>query len=418
MYLHKILLNIFLLMVLILTSLLLIDFPEGGLFLILTSFISIKLIFDANFKVSNPRVWFVFAINMYHLSICVLDYIGFRYVENVNEIIIINFICVFSFWCVSMFYKNDSLISLNSQIKFSDQFIKTMLIMLFILSLMIPISFLLSGAKIKADFDNKFEFLFPILNFAFAIYIIRYKPKIKSKIMLFMVLYTLVISLLLGERNVLLSTLIMLLFYASMMKSISNKKIIAYSLSIFLLIPVLGMFKNVFTTNVQLDDDSSMFISLLNGEFRSAGYNLNVILNDDSELLYGKTITGDVLRSFVPGFIYKFENAILWYNKKYHANILSQGRGYGFSLAAEGYVNFGYAGIFIWFIFVSSLILYIYDKSLYDEKWLVVYFLIVPTFIYSLRGDLSTILSPTLKQIILPFIIYYITDRFLVNATK
>ncbi|MDH5919389.1 O-antigen polymerase, partial [Vibrio splendidus] len=228
----------------------------------------------------------------------------------------------------------------------------------------------------------------------------------------------LIISLLLGERNVLLSTLIMLLFYFAMVKRVSNNRLIIYSLSIFILIPILGMFKNVFTTDVIVDNDNPMYISLLNGEFRSAGYNLNVILSDDGELLYGQTVPGDVLRSLVPGFIYKFENAILWYNKKYHSDILSQGRGYGFSLAGEGYVNFGYVGVFLWFLFISYLVIYIYNRSLYDEKWLVIYLLIVPTFIYALRGDLSTILSPTLKQIVLPFIIYIVADRFLINATK
>lgn len=418
MHISRIILNIFLVIALLISSLALIHDSVEGLFLLMTLLLSVKMVFDARFKISNPCVWFVFSINIYHLSICILHYIGFRHVENTSEIVVINFICVFSFWIASYKLNAGTSVLLNNKLKFSDQFIKTMLTILFLVTLMIPISFILSGAKIKADFDNKFEFLFPILNFAFALYIIRYRPKLKSKIIIIMTVYTLIISLLLGERNVFLSILIMLLFYCSMVKGVSNKKLIIYSISIFMLIPILGMFKNIFTTSVTVDNDNSMYIQLLNGEFRSAGYNLNVILGDDSELLHGKTISGDILRSVVPGFIYKFENAILWYNKKYHANILSQGRGYGFTLAGEGYVNFGYIGVFLWFFSISYLVIYIYNRSFEDEKWLVIYLLIVPTFIYALRGDLSTILSPMLKQIILPLMIYAVADRFLINATK
>ena len=85
MHISRIILNIFLVIALLISSLALIHDSVEGLFLLMTLLLSVKMIFDARFKISNPCVWFVFSINIYHLSICILHYIGFRHVENTSE---------------------------------------------------------------------------------------------------------------------------------------------------------------------------------------------------------------------------------------------------------------------------------------------------------------------------------------------
>jgi len=245
------------------------------------------------------------------------------------------------------------------------------------------------------------------------------KIRINSFEIVFPFLYFLFISLLLGERNVFFSFMLIVLFFSYRRLGISKNKIILSCLVLVLMIPILGQFKNVFTrTDIAVSENIPIGVSILNGEFRSAGYNINYILNQDIDLKYGASILSDFSRALIPRFIYPVENSIGWYNNTFHPNIVAQGRGYGFSLAAEGYVNFGYFGVYLWFFIVGGLIVFLNNKSYESNYYFMTYLLLLPIFVYAIRGDMSTIMSPLVKQICIPYFLLFIIYKFLNRIVK
>jgi oligosaccharide repeat unit polymerase len=384
-------------------------------FLLISMILSFAFILKSKFDITNPDFWFVIAINVYHLSVFMLDFIGYRVVENKYELTLVNFLSLLGYFTASIVLakKKTIFVNLPDNISISQGVIKTFLLLLFLLTITVPLSFLLSGATNKADFDNQFGSVFSFFNLIFALYILKRKEnKLISLHIILPMIYLFITSLLLGERDVFFSFMLLIIFFAYRRLNVSKVKLFSICFLLIALIPILGQFKNFFTradlTNVE---QVPIGISLLNGEFRSAGYNINYILGQDVELKYGESLINDFFRVIVPRFLYSVENSVSWYNNKYHPHIVAQGRGYGFSLAAEGYVNFGFFGVYLWFLLAGSLIVTLYNKSYQSTFYLAIYLIMLPIFIYAIRGDFSTIFSPLLKQIIMPYITIYLFYR-------
>ncbi|EKO3729983.1 oligosaccharide repeat unit polymerase [Vibrio metschnikovii] len=397
-------------------------FNNYTIIFVLTIILSIFLMCYGHLSPSNPLVWYVFFVNIYHLGICILYYIGFRTVTNVDSIITINVYALIGFLVSTFFFiKHEGNVHVFKELVFSLLSIKLSLVLILCLSLFVPVSFILSGAQTKAEFTNSFGSFFGMLNVVFSMFLVKLNHKPKWWLF-FMTLYIIFVSLLLGERNILLSYAVMIMIVAYHRYGMSLKKTMVISLLMISLIPILGLYKNIFTRdnfNESGNLNPPIIIGLLNGEFRSAGFNIERIVDnkDQFELKYGTSLINNLIRSVIPGFIYKVENSIFWYNNTFHKDVLDEGRGYGFSLAAEGYINFGYLGVVIWFFLAGLIINSLYVRSLYSCLFLVIYSSSIPIFIYSLRGDFSTIISPFFKQIFFTIILVAIVDKYLkVNA--
>ena len=65
-------------------------------------------------------------------------------------------------------------------------------------------------------------------------------------------------------------------------------------------------------------------LAIFQGEFLSAGRNLETILNTYGEwdFFYGETIIWDLARSVIPGFIYAVQNSIGWFNNTFNPDIV------------------------------------------------------------------------------------------------
>lgn len=328
------------------------SFNESSICLIITLFVSVVIIFYNRLSPVQPVVWFIFFINIYHLSIGVLHYYNVMLVANMDDIIYVNTYAIIGFLISSVFFvKRTERFEYTKRIGFSLVSIKILFYIVLIISFYVPFDFIRSGVSNKADFTNSFGSLYNILIFIFALYILTYDSlaKIKLSLMLFS-LYMIFSTLLLGERNIFFSYSIMLLIVSYSRFGLSKKYIIICVLALITLIPIFGIYKNFFTrTDFSTGNDLGFFLSLANGEFRSAGFNLDVILSNPEKLKLGSSIINDIVRALVPGVVYLSENSIAWYNNTYHPDIVAVGRGYGFSFAAEGFINFSWAGIVIWF---------------------------------------------------------------------
>lgn len=367
----------------------------------------------------HPSVWYLFFVNLYHLSICLLYYLGYREVYNLDGIVIINSLSIIGFNLSYYFFVDDKENYINSSpINVSNSVLFIFFVIFLVLSLYTPVAFIASGAKGKSDFSNSFGSLYSMLNIIAAMVIVK-NYRLGKKIALAMFLYLLMSTLLLGERNIILSFSIVLIVIGYAKFNLSTAKIVVISLIMILSIPIMGVYKNLFTRDNFQKSEQSVLVSILNGEFRSAGYNIDEILSDDKlELKYGSSFAQDVVRAILPGFVYKSENSVKWYNEKYHPHIVEQGRGYGFSMAAEGYVNFSWLGVIIWFFFMGIILRFLYFKSMKNDLFLVVYASMIPVSIYGLRGDWSTILSPMFKQVFCLLLLVYFVDWLIAKAKR
>ncbi|UNH38215.1 O-antigen polymerase [Moellerella wisconsensis] len=392
---------------------------DNSNYILISTFICILFcLLISKLSPANPLIWYVFFINLYHLSIIYLHYKNIRFVNNPDDIILANFIATIGFLSSNFLFLNKKEIFNSSvTIKLKKRTIILYYYFSLLLTLIIPLSFINSNSVTKSEFDNNLGSFYGFLNLTILLYLI-YKKKIGSTypklFIIFNFSYLILSTLILGERNIIISFMVIIIISGYSIWSFSRKKIAILFVTILLAIPILGEYKNLFTRTT-FDSSSSqipMLEKLADGEFRSAGYNLDKIFDFTPPLKYGTSLLNDIGRALVPGFIYKFDNSISWYNNEYNPEIVAQGRGYGFSLAAEGYINFSWAGIFLWFFIMGVFINYLYYSSMKSTNFLIIYILMIPFLIYALRGDFSSIFSPLIKQILLPLFIIYLTDKY------
>ena len=145
------------------------------------------------------------------------------------------------------------------------------------------------------------------------------------------------------------------------------------------------------------------------------------LINNESlwDPFHGYTFWIGIIRGIEPPFINFIDfGAVRWFNETFFS---ADRAGQGFTLVGEGYINFGYFGIIILFIFVGLLIKFLYLKSNKNIYWFPIYLLSIPTFMYSIRADLANIISPLFSQIITTILIILLTNylgKQLANKTN
>lgn len=372
--------------------------------------------------IANPCVWCPPFITLYNCSILVLDYLGIRVVAYHNELLLMNFLALLGFFVSCFFIEGGSLKGQAGKYRKIDVdklvSIKLLALVSVFFSIYVVISFFLANVSVKSDFDGGLTSFFRIFLFCYVCILLNQalcQGKNALRYVFLACPFFLFSAVALGERDVFFSfavTSIFILYISGMGGRITYYVVGAM---VLMMIPVLGEYKNFFTRNDFSGAESSGYlVGLLNGEFRSAGFNNEVIISHfNGPLFLGESIIRDLLRSVVPGFIMTFENSVGWYNSYYHSDIVSRGRGYGFSLAAEGYINFKYYGVFLWFFVYGSVLSLIYNAARRNVYALAIYVCSVPVFIYSLRGDFSTLFSPLFKTMLLPIAFIFLVSFFI-----
>ncbi|MGM8935034.1 O-antigen polysaccharide polymerase Wzy [Pseudomonas neustonica] len=382
--------------------------------------LNVSVFFWSKGDVLHPCTWCPPFITLYNLSIVIIGYFNVRVVGNYPELILINFLAVFFFWLAFVFFGGASKVdqvysfpALNSLTRGSLRFLCAVSLLL---SIAVVLAFFLVGATAKIDFYGGFNSVFRIFLFYLTCLMVgRWAGGRDFVFLLFAWLpFFLFSALSLGERDIFFSFCLVsiMLMYASG----KRRRLVYYvvGLAFLMLIPILGEYKNYFSrVAFQKIDYSNYLMTFLDGEFRSAGFNNDVILTSwDGSFFYGVSILKDLVRAVVPGFVMNVENSVGWYNTTFHPEIVAIGRGYGFSLAAEGYVNFGYLGVAIWFLVFGFLSSILYVKARDGIYFFSIYICSIPVFIYAIRGDFSTLLSPILKTMVLPCVFLFVLVVF------
>lgn len=378
------------------------------------------------FEILHPFVWLSPFIILYNISIIVLYLIDIRN-TNISEQLILSMTLALGtlflyFAVVSKTYSN-----LNYKIKtidsISPKIFKFFFVVLILIIAINIILFLKSGITTKSELSASGEglnlgYIYKLFLFTTAFLLLKEILKKKSISLFVFTGFTvsLLIALVLGERDVLMTFVMLGIFIYYVTYKPSKKSLYIIGILSLFLLPVLGYLKNVFTKDVTgMFAEYNAFLAIFNGEFLSAGRNFETVLNTYGQwdFFYGETILWDLARSVIPGFIYTVQNSIGWFNNTFHPDIVAIGRGYGFSFIAEGYINFGYFGIVIWYLILSMVIHFLYKNSQRSTYWFIGYIYMIPYFIYIQRGDLSNFISPLLKQLIVFTILFILLNSVL-----
>lgn len=142
---------------------------------------------------------------------------------------------------------------------------------------------------------------------------------------------------------------------------------------------------------------AQQFASIYWNEFASAGRNLHNIIEWDVPFVYGETFSNAFVRYF--DFLgTNAQSSTQWYNQVIRVAHLEGGTsGWGFSLVADAYINFGGVSVFISFLLIGALTSILYRAAARNGFAFVFYLMFIPTAIYVIRADLANLLSLTFK---------------------
>lgn len=379
-----------------------------------------------NFEVLHPAVWFLPFLFLYHFSIFFLSLIGARNLISPEETLWASWLALYIggvvFSCFSPVKVTNSISFLHLS------YYSILLLYVFFAFLVVAINYIFhvygleSKAEVRGSGLNKF---YPVITwflfFSCCMVFLWHSGYVKHifgwlSLLSFVIFFATAINL--GERNFFFAFLVFFFMSAFSMGKIGKKKLLLISLVLLALIPILGGFKNAFSGGGSWSGGfSKLLFDLINGEFRSAGYNLDYVIGYKAEwdLFYGKTFFVDFVKSIVPNSIFSLEGAIGWYNKKFHPDVFYAGRGYGFSILAEGYINFGLWGVALVSVVLTLGISIFYKAARNNGVVLFCYVFCIPIFIYSIRADASNIISPIIKSLLIPGVVLWL---FYVLARK
>lgn len=360
------------------------------------------------FNLNYPYVWLSPFLIMYNVSVIILSILDIRHSNFSSEILSCTYVALLtSFLFCILFIKVHKGKTFNSNNASRKSLTRIFTFLSIGLLLYVPF-FISSGYTSKQETNlhgglagygivsQGFLFFYTALSL-----LLSSKGQFPLKQSIITGGIGLVISLVLGERDIFLAVLLLTLLGYNYYNKISNKKIILFSICVILMIPILSATKQI-TNQKQISfSEINLVEGILSGEFISSGRNLETLIKNRNSwnYKYGESLIDDIARAIIPRHVSLMQNTTGWFNSRFNER-QAQGFGYGFSYIGEGYLQAGIIGIIVWMVFLFIMIKILYDWSQKGILSLTVYFFMIPLFIYAMRGDISYILSPLFKQAI------------------
>ncbi|WP_257550924.1 O-antigen polymerase [Sphingopyxis sp. DBS4] len=278
-----------------------------------------------------------------------------------------------------------------------------------------------SGASSKREFSSissdsdlgYFGFFYSYFVLSFVVYAISFYRK-NGKIPIFEIICSLILSfftlLVTGERDVFFKIALSLAFMSLYFKSVKPSVVYFSVLAVILFVPFsksLGV--SLGSDSVQLSFSGSNFIvGFMKSDFASAGSNLDILLLSP-DIYSNQSLSRlfeDIVRGFLPTSLSSYDSSTAWFYKYYTPySIRRDVGGLGFSLMGAFYIYGSVVGVIIGGFLYGCLSSFLWKKANRNDIYLSIYFSSVPLLIWSLRGDVSTIISSLTKQTILPIIL-------------
>lgn len=151
--------------------------------------------------------------------------------------------------------------------------------------------------------------------------------------------------------------------------------------------------------------------SFFENEFSSAGRNLQYLLDSGISQMRGVTYIWDLKR--VTPFVDGQESAGRWFNDVLRHRYGDGGTsGWGFSLVAEGYMNFGYYGVFFQYLLIGFLTVIVFSVAQRGGFFLVFYVFYIASLIYVQRADMANYLGFCFKLNFTVVFFVYLCSKF------
>jgi len=133
-------------------------------------------------------------------------------------------------------------------------------------------------------------------------------------------------------------------------------------------------------------------------DFTSASRNLYTLIEASPDQSWS-FLFSDIARGLLPfGGHFGLQSSGAWYNAIFRWELGIEGSsGWGFGLAAQGYLIANYTGICLVFLIVGAFLSWLYEKRFKSEYWYAFYLLSLTTSIYCIRADVANFLSQTFK---------------------
>ena len=234
------------------------------------------------------------------------------------------------------------------------------------------------------------------------------KGKLPYRYLLIGLISITAITALSGERDLLFRFIVIIVLLLFFLGFIKKRHFIILGAIFAVSIPISSVYKYYFLSgNLTSKMNRGFVYAFLTSDFNSASQNLQFLVSRTTS--QGVLGFGRIFEDFVSLFSDDVKSLTAWYNQTYFLNAKS---GKGFSLVGEGYVMGGVAGIIVVFIIVGIIIRLFYSKSKKNIYLFSAYLYFITLMIYSIRGDLSTIFSGIIKQILPVEIVVFILATF------
>lgn len=238
---------------------------------------------------------------------------------------------------------------------------------------------------------------FSIVFFTYSLYFkLKNNIQIDLKWFLFCELVIIVLGLISGERDYMFHIFIVTVICYSIVGRINIYQYIGLGLVGVVILPISALYKYyILRGSHKSFNINRILIEFLNGEFKSAGKNLQVLVSDGKYNYFrGKGMLNEFLRIF---FDTGFSHG-KWFNSLYFSD---RAAGQGFTLVGDGYLNGGWIGIIVVFAIVAGILSILYKNAIRSDYYMTIYIYMIPLFVYSIRQDLANILSPLIKYAVL-----------------
>jgi len=265
----------------------------------------------------------------------------------------------------------------------------------------------------RTSLFQKFGFTFPVFALAYGTllcdsFVARRSHAVRWALVAGANTLNLLSLLVLGQR----ADLLRILWITTVVLHLGDRRfgrrvMIISASTLLILLPGITALKNALVRGGDAEHPrTNTALEVLQTEFVSASENLAELLGRlGSTRLYGETVLWDLAQLMRPALIYQERSTRTptnWFNDLVYPDVFRSGGGQGFTLVGEGYINFGPAGVFIWFLGFALFTRFLYVRAGHGVAWLSMYVVAMPLLAYVTRADFSNLLSQFLKHVCLP----------------
>lgn len=217
-----------------------------------------------------------------------------------------------------------------------------------------------------------------------------------------------------GERDYMFRSILLVMLILFSVKYHAKFRYYYLLGSVFILILVLPATQSAKAFLISSSVSGAVFEveNIWKTEFASAGRNLLYLMERGVNDYHGETFIWDVKRAL--NFIFPDQLSTgMWFNQTLRTFFGDEGTsGWGFSLVAEGYINFGLIGPPILFLFLGLLSSGMYSHAARSQLKFIFYLCSIPVIIYVLRADLANYISLIFKINGFIVLVFYIASKF------